>query len=169
MTDPHHARDDFDLISSIHWPEESGDVPKDYFVRQAKLLRIVDGDTLRFEIDQGFGSKLTHDIRLKGLDTPEKRGKEAYAGQWVTEQVEKWFGGEIDKLERCTIWSVEFELGKFGRCLCHVWFNGRSLNEWLLNKRYAWPADESGKIVGPRDLDRLNLPAEIMEKVRMGS
>lgn len=169
MTDPHHARDDFDLISSVHWPDIKSEVPDDYFVRRAKLLKLIDGDTLRFEIDQGFGSKLTHDIRLKGVDTPENRGKEAHAGRWVTEQVLKWFDGEIVFLNRFTIWSVEFELGKFGRCLCHVWLNGRSLNKWLLEKGYAWPTDDSGKIIGPRDLDRLNLPAEVMEKVRMGS
>lgn len=136
------------------------DAPSDAFVRKARLLKVVDGDTLRLEIDLGFGTRLAHDIRLLGVDTPEPRGKESAAGKWVTFQVEKFIGDHKDLL----IHSQVFSLGKFGRCLCRVWVDGRCLNNWLIDSQLCWPTDSSGKIIGPRDLSRLTLPASVLRK-----
>ena len=43
----------------------------------AKILRIVDGDTLDVDIDLGFGVWLHRErIRLEGIDTPESRTRD---------------------------------------------------------------------------------------------
>lgn len=138
------------------------DAPSDQFVRRAKLLRVIDGDTLRLEIDLGFGASIVHDVRLSGIDTPEPRGNERLAGKWVTKQVQEWIGERTDLL----VHSKVFELGKFGRCLCEVWIDGKCLNRWLLDQNYAWPTNSVGAIEGLRSIERLTgIPVEIRQQV----
>jgi len=43
-------------------------------VYRAKLIRVVDGDTVYLEVDCGFRLKTTHSFRILGIDTPELRG-----------------------------------------------------------------------------------------------
>ena len=43
---------------------------------KAKLVRVVDGDTIDAEIDLGFGVFIKQRIRLYGIDTPESRTKD---------------------------------------------------------------------------------------------
>lgn len=138
------------------------DAPADQFVRRAKLLRVIDGDTLRLEIDLGFGASIVHDVRLSGIDTPEPRSDERLAGQWVTKQVVEWIGERTELL----IHSKVFELGKFGRCLCEVWVDGECLNHWLLDRNLAWPTNSVGAIEGLRKVERLvGIPVEIRQEV----
>ena len=43
----------------------------------AKILRIVDGDTIDVDIDLGFGVWIHKErIRLEGIDTPESRTRD---------------------------------------------------------------------------------------------
>ena len=37
----------------------------------AKLVRVVDGDTIDLDIDLGFYIRITERVRLKGVNTPE--------------------------------------------------------------------------------------------------
>ena len=54
------------------------------FTYGAKLVRVVDGDTVDIDIDLGFGVWLKNErIRLYGIDTPESRTRD---------KVEKKFG-----------------------------------------------------------------------------
>lgn len=51
---------------------------------KAKVLKIVDGDTVDVDIDLGFGIVLTDErVRIMGIDTPESR---------TSDKVEKVFG-----------------------------------------------------------------------------
>ena len=51
---------------------------------KAKLMRVVDGDTVDVDIDLGFGVWLRKErIRLRGIDTPESRTRD---------EVEKKYG-----------------------------------------------------------------------------
>ena len=47
------------------------------YVYNAKVLRIVDGDTLDVDIDLGFGVWIHRErVRLEGIDTPESRTRD---------------------------------------------------------------------------------------------
>jgi micrococcal nuclease len=48
------------------------------FEYRAKVKRVVDGDTVDFTVDLGFGVKIDIRTRLAGVDTPE-RGHEDWA------------------------------------------------------------------------------------------
>lgn len=87
---------------------------------KAKVLKIVDGDTVDVDIDLGFGIVLTDErVRIMGIDTPESRTKD---------KVEKVFGlASKDRLKELldkeTILVTyddrngEDMKGKFGRIL----------------------------------------------------
>ena len=60
------------------------------FTFKAKLLRVIDGDTLLVVVDQGFGIWTQQRLRLNGIDAPEA---DTFAGQktkqWVTDKIGK--------------------------------------------------------------------------------
>ena len=61
---------------------------------KAKLLRVIDGDTIDCVIDLGFNVRLKERIRFKGIDTPETRTRdleEKKLGIAAKERVQKHF------------------------------------------------------------------------------
>lgn len=61
--------------------------------RRAKVLAVKDGDTLRVQLDQGFGDTKTLDLRLFEVYAPEKKqtgGPEtrAFVERWISERSE---------------------------------------------------------------------------------
>ena len=84
------------------------------YTYKAKLLRIVDGDTVDAEIDLGFGVFMKQRIRLYGINTPESR----------TRDLEEKERGLAAKARLTEILGKEFVIetilnkrGKFGRIL----------------------------------------------------
>lgn len=161
MTDPHHLYDQ-------PWLSEAGSVheivPRDNYERRAELVRVVDGDTLHCRLDMG-GRLLTDDVvRLSWVNTPEHRGHEYEAGHWVTARLIELLGDE-PKLQ---IRSREFRLDKYGRYVADVYCLGTWVNRWLIERRFGWPTDASGQIIGGgRDIDRLTgIPADIRRRVQ---
>ena len=88
---------------------------------RAKVLRIIDGDTMDVDLDLGFDVVLAKQrVRLYGIDTPESRTRD---------KVEKKFGllSKDFVKERCPVGSkviigthVGDERGKFGLILGEV-------------------------------------------------
>lgn len=84
------------------------------YTYKAKLIRIIDGDTVDAEIDLGFGVFLKQRIRLYGINTPETRTTDLVekergfaAKQRLTEILDKEFIVE----------TILNKRGKFGRVL----------------------------------------------------
>ena len=113
---------------------------------RAKVLRIIDGDTMDVDLDLGFDVVLAKQrFRLYGIDTPESRTRD---------KVEKKFG-LISKdyvKKRCPVGSkviigthVGDERGKFGRILGEVFaidqetnvIEETSINRKMINESYA--------------------------------
>jgi micrococcal nuclease len=81
----------------------------------AKVVRVVDGDTVDVDIDLGFGVVYANQrISLYGIDTPESRTRDP---------IEKKFGKLASKFleeaigERCVIRTRKDGKGKYGRIL----------------------------------------------------
>lgn len=106
----------------------------------ARVVRLVDADTLDLTVSLGFHLSLEDRFRLVGVDCPEtygvKRTSEEYArglealdfvqahlreGDWVEAEV------YADRRE------------KYGRWLCQLFVQGRSLNALLLSEGHATP------------------------------
>lgn len=117
------------------------------YVYGARLSRVVDGDTLYFDIDLGFrtwrkGTK----VRLDGIDTHEIHivphdSEEYRKGMNEMEFVEDWLKNGISKYtgddgKPFVIRTIKDKQGKFGRYLGVIYrkCDGRNLNDDLLDE-----------------------------------
>ena len=110
----------------------------------AKVIRIVDGDSIRMDVDLGFGCHLLGsdgrgvDIRLFGIDCPEIRtrdGAEKAHGLLAKMCVEEYLKvGETYQI-------TTRERGKFGRYLGTIKLKGKrgTINDVLINLSLAVP------------------------------
>jgi len=107
------------------------------YTYSAQLVRVIDGDSIVFNIDLGFNIWLNNtSVRLLGVDTPEKRTKD---------KLEKFFGYlstsyVIDRISKASKITIRTELdGKYGRPLAEVFIDDSniSLNTMLIEDRMA--------------------------------
>ena len=108
------------------------------FCYRATVVRVVDGDTIRLDIDLGFDVILKNQsVRLYGVDTPECRTtdlKDKAAGLLAKNVVK----GFIDQGSVVTIKTLLDDKGKFGRILgTIVDERGVNINHYLIDNAYA--------------------------------
>ena len=107
----------------------------------AKVLRVIDGDSYVLEIDLGFEVFKRTKARLYGVDTYEtygvKKESEEYAkGKAATEFVEKWFEGKT--LVITSHKAPTFLKGKYGRWLVDIVDqDGNVLSEALITEGHG--------------------------------
>src|SRR5210317_295263 len=108
------------------------------FCYRATVVRVVDGDTVRLDIDLGFDVVLKNQsVRLYRVDTPEcrtKNLKEKAAGLLAKRVVKRF----IDQGTKVTIKTSLDTKGKFGRILgTIITGDGININKYLINNNYA--------------------------------
>ena len=105
---------------------------------KAKLVKIVDGDTVDVDIDLGFGMTYKKQrVRMMGIDTPESR----------TRDLEEKFYGKQSKanlikiLDGKEVELVSHDKGKFGRILGELFIGGASysVNQQQIDEHHAVP------------------------------
>lgn len=111
------------------------------YIYNAKLDRVVDGDTVDALVDLGFDTWKKVRIRMHGMNAPESRTRDL-------EEKEKGLAAK----EYCKNFCKEGEAailktktydasGKYGRILGEIWsageFADKSLNEYLIEKGHA--------------------------------
>ena len=129
---------------------------------KAKLIRVVDGDTIDAEIDLGFKIFIKERIRFAGIDTPESRTRHKHEKSWG-------LAAKCRVKDLLEYEDAEFTLttelqkkGKFGRILGTVILaDGTSLSEILLDEKLAIPyeggnKDESRLKYGVKELWEMN-------------
>ena len=110
----------------------------------AKLLRVVDGDTADVMIDLGCDVWIKQRLRFKGVDTWEKRTRnkeEKVKGLAASAFTKKYLEMNEGKF---TIQS--HGVGKYGRVLAEIFIDGEetSLNKLLIENGHAY-VYEGGK------------------------
>jgi len=107
---------------------------------RAKLVKVVDGDTVDVDIDLGFGVWLKDErVRIMGIDTPESR---------TSDKVEKVFGLAAKErlkqlVEKDTILKTfaakdgEDMKGKFGRILGDFVVGDKMVTEIMIEEGHA--------------------------------
>lgn len=115
------------------------------YVYRAVVRSIYDGDTMRVDVDLGFGTwRMDQILRLAGIDTPEVRGIERDDGLRARAFVED----RIPPGSVVLIRTYRDRTGKYGRYIAEVWRDGISLGDELLRAGLAvpygadWPAGE---------------------------
>lgn len=113
----------------------------------AKIIDIHDGDTLRADIDLGFGVVLKNQtFRFFGINAPEIYGDTKTAGMKTTAYVQ-----EVLADKDVIIMSLKDEKEKFGRWLGKIYYhNGEdwvNLNQELIDKGLAVKYMDDGEEV----------------------
>ena len=117
---------------------------------RAACVRVVDGDTIDFQIDLGFFLTQVCRVRLRGINTPELHGETAEKGREAKAYV------EFLLQKAATILLRTYKTEKFGRWLADVWVSDvkidpegypdllkyPTLNQILLNQNLAVKAFE---------------------------
>jgi len=123
-----------------------------YNFRVIEINRVVDGDTIDCTIDLGFDLYKKERVRVAGVDTPEKRTKDAEekalgydATNWLKEKLEGAISGDDDLVIRTELVGG---VGKYGRLLgwLYVGTDELSLNEMMITEGYAFPYDGGTKV-----------------------
>ena len=104
---------------------------------KAKLIRVIDGDTVDFDIDLGFDSHLYARVRLLGINTPETYGVKKATEEYVTGMQAKNFVVDFLSGKEILIKTEKDKTGKYGRYLATVYVDGVSLNQKLLDEGLA--------------------------------
>jgi len=92
------------------------------YVYKAKVLRVVDGDTIDLLIDLGFNAWKKERIRLSGINTPETRTKdlkEKEKGLLAKKRLNNLINSSNKKVLVKTT-----EKGKYGRYLGNIYVTG---------------------------------------------
>lgn len=107
---------------------------------RAKILKVLDGDTVEIDLDLGFNIVLANQkVRLAGIDTPESRTanlEEKPRGLLSKKKLqEKLPVGSYAKIETLRPDSND---DKFGRILgVFITEDGTRVNQWLIDNNYA--------------------------------
>ena len=101
----------------------------------AKLDRVVDGDTVDAMIDLGFDTWVHKRIRLMGIDAPETRTRdldEKAQGLATKERLT----GLLEVADGMFVLQSH-GVGKYGRCLGTIFIGQSNINELLLSEGLA--------------------------------
>tara|TARA_R100001443_G_scaffold109737_1_gene121239 strand:+ start:2914 stop:3264 length:351 start_codon:yes stop_codon:yes gene_type:complete len=103
------------------------------FEYNAKVIRVVDGDTVDAMVDLGFTTFKKVRIRMHGINAPESRTRDL-------EEKKKGLAAKARLIEMLEESDNEFILishgvGKFGRCLGEIFLNGHANS---INKQLIW-------------------------------
>lgn len=115
------------------------------YTYKAELVRVIDGDTVEFEVSLGFNVNIKEKFRFYGIDTPEvygvkKDSPEYQAGKKASDFVRN----ALENAKSITIETVKGK-GKYGRWLCRVWVDvlpedmttATTLNQRLIDENLA--------------------------------
>jgi len=96
----------------------------------ARLVRVVDGDTLDAMIDIGFSVWVKKRVRLIGINAPESRTKdldEKALGIKAKNRLIEILSEANDEFR-----IISHGVGKYGRCLGEIFIDSKCVNDQLL-------------------------------------
>ena len=91
----------------------------------AKILRVVDGDTVDVLIDLGFDTHVKKRVRLYGINAYESRTRDK--DEKVKGLAAKARLKELLKSNKDTVILKSHGVGKFGRCLGELFVDGNEM------------------------------------------
>tara|TARA_R100000008_G_C3572425_1_gene163060 strand:- start:931 stop:1263 length:333 start_codon:yes stop_codon:yes gene_type:complete len=101
----------------------------------ARLIRVIDGDTIEAMVDLGFDVWTKQTIRLHGIDTPEVRTRnlnEKKLGLAAKERL-----SEIFSISDGKFLLKSRGIGRYGRCLGILYIKEQNINELLISEGHA--------------------------------
>ena len=106
------------------------------FEYSAKVVRIIDGDTIEVNIDLGFSTIIHKEkVRLLGIDTPELRSKDPEE-KARAQEAKKFVQNLLPVGTDVIIRTQKDKKGKYGRYLADVWHEGIHLTTVLKENKF---------------------------------
>ena len=109
-------------------PRLDAELTKPPYIYRAKLINVVDGDTVDLAVDVGFRVSITDRFRLLGINAPEMHGTSSPAGKEAKAALASMLAG----VETLTIKTHKGQ-DKYGRWLADIYVNTDG-GELLVNK-----------------------------------
>lgn len=104
------------------------------YTYNSRVEKIIDGDTVRLDIDLGFTVHWKSNCRLYGINTPELNSKKPDEKIMALEA--KQF--LIDNLPS-EVTIISRELDKYGRPLVDIYVDNRLINQEIIDKGFSKP------------------------------
>lgn len=95
----------------------------------AKVIRVVDGDTIDVVLDLGFHISFEMKLRLFGINTPELREE---SGKIARDRLKEKIDGKV-----ITVYTIKDKQEKYGRYLAKIFLAREDINEWLISEGLA--------------------------------
>ena len=103
-------------------------------INHGRVIEVYDGDTITIATHES-GDLFQFQVRLMGIDTPERRTKDASEKEVALiakQELEEMISGEIVQLHNV-------DLDKYGRILANVMYHNKDVGVSLIEKRLAVP------------------------------
>jgi micrococcal nuclease len=128
-------------------------------VYSGKVIKVYDGDTIT------IASKMPYDnsplyrfhVRLNGIDSPEIKGKNP--DEKSVAKLAKVFLSSLVLHKTVTLENIQND--KYGRILADVYFEGKHINNLIINERLAVKYD-GGKKICPVSWTKFNLTGDML-------
>ena len=101
----------------------------------AICTKVIDGDTIKADVDLGFRIKVSTTIRLLGIDTPEVRTKNLSEKERGLKA--KKYLKDLLKQNKNIFTLESVSVDKYGRCLGTIYINNTNINKKLIKEGYA--------------------------------
>lgn len=96
----------------------------------AKVLRVVDGDTVWLDVDLGFEVGMAMSIRLMGIDAPETRTEEGKVSK-------AYLMARLPPGKEVVLRTIKDRKEKYGRYLGMLWVGEECLNSTMIERGLA--------------------------------
>ena len=104
---------------------------------RARIVRVIDGDTVEAEVDLGFHISSRMMLRLFGINTPEIKGATRTAGLSARDYLQHLIQTHTNSTGQLTIRTQKDATEKYGRCLATLVAGDVNLNEALIAAVHA--------------------------------
>lgn len=91
------------------------------YTYNAKVVRVIDGDTFVADVDLGFRVSMNETFRLADIDTPETHRPKSDGERDHGEEAKQFV---IDAIDQKEVIIVTSKTGKYGRWIARVLYNG---------------------------------------------
>lgn len=101
------------------------------YTYHATVIRWIDGDTVKLDLDLGFGLSIAHTFRLYGIDTPE-RSEPGYDSAKALVNI-------LAPASSVVLVETYKDPDKYGRYLANVFIGDQCVNDILIEDGLAVP------------------------------
>jgi len=117
---------------NINWDNTTPFIPN---IKRAKVIKVYDGDTITIASKVSVFSKKYYrfSVRLARIDCPELRTKNTTEKEYAIKAKESLERLILNKYVNLKVIKTD----KYGRLLAEVYFENKSINDWLLHNHLA--------------------------------